>query len=126
MSFECRIDSAGKVAWVTSRGETSLGESIDAIRSASSEFHLTDDFGVLVDLREAAYPTSWDEAEEIAEAMARISTRRHHRIALVVSGYSRFALASLIATLSGLRGAAVRAFRDLEPARAWLRHTPGP
>lgn len=126
MSFEYRIDSTGKVAWVTSRGNTSLGESVEAIRIAASDLHLTEGFGVLVDLRKSVYPTSWDEAEAVAAAMARISPRRNHRIALVVSGYSRFALASLIATLSGLRGAAVRAFRDLEPARAWLRHAPGP
>ena len=124
MSFEYRIDSSGKVVWVTSRGNTSLVESVEAIRIAASQLRLAEGFGVLVDLRKSAYPTSWDDAEAVADAVARIS--RDNRIAIVVSGYSRFALASLIATLSGLRGAAVRAFRDLGPARAWLRHAPGP
>lgn len=122
MSFDYEFDSIGRIASVTPHGRSNLAESVGAIRGLASDIRLEDGIGVLVDLRGVEYSPSWDEADALAAAIARSGVLRRHRVALVASAPMEFALASMIASLSGLKGAVVHAFRSLESAKTWLRH----
>ena len=122
MSFDYEFDSIGRIASVTPRGRSNLAESVVAIRGLASDIRLEDGIGVLVDLRGVEYSPSWDEADALAAAIARSGVLRRHRVALLASGPMEFALASMIASLSGLKGAVVHAFRSFESAKTWLRH----
>lgn len=122
MSFDYEFDSIGRIASVTPRGGSNLAESLRAIRGLASDIRLEDGIGVLVDLRGVEYSPSWDEADALAAAIAQSGVLRQHRVALLATDPMEFALASMIASLSGLRGAVVHAFRSFESAKAWLRH----
>jgi len=122
MSFDYEFDSIGRIASVIPRGGSNLADSLRAIRGLASDIRLEDGIGVLVDLRGVAYSPSWDEADALAAAIAQSGVLRRHRVALLASDPMEFALASMIASLSGLKGAVVHAFRSYETAKTWLRH----
>jgi len=121
MSFDYEFDSIGRIATITPRDGSNLAESLRAVRGLASDIRLEEGIGVLMDLRGVEYSPSWDEADALAAAIARSGVLRHHRVALLASGPMEFALASMIASLSGLKGAVVHAFRSVETAKAWLR-----
>jgi len=122
MSFDYEIDSIRKIASVVPHGRSSLAESLRAIRNLASDIRLEDGIGVLVDLRGIEYSASLDDADALAATIARSGVLRGHRVALLASGEEEFTVASMIATLSGLKGAVTQAFRSFDVARAWLKH----
>ncbi|TMQ57533.1 MAG: hypothetical protein E6K76_10215 [Candidatus Eisenbacteria bacterium] len=122
MSLDYKIDRAGRIASVSAHAN--LDESLRAIRTLASDIRLEDGIGVLIDLRGFEHAPSWEEADALARTIATSGVLRQHRVALLASGRADFALANMIATLSGLKGATVHAFQSFDSATSWLKGVP--
>ena len=126
MAFEHSFDSASRVALITGDANAKFEDCVEAVQQASATNRLPEGYGVMVDLRKSRFAPPWDDAEPLAAAVARASAALQHRIAFVASGPTHVAFANLVASLSGLRGAVVKTFREPEEARHWLRREPRP
>jgi hypothetical protein len=75
---------------------------------------------VLVDFRRTAFLPEPGDALAIADALAPPTRFLRPRVALVAAEDEALRVLGMIATLSTLRGGAVRSFRSFDVALAWL------
>lgn len=121
MSISYSINSAEKLVYVTFPEEIDLASSLETMRILAADERLGEDFGILVDLRAAKPIPSVQEARLIASTASQSDLFFGHPTALVVSQVVQYGMGNMISIIAGLQGASVKAFYEVEEAKAWLQ-----
>jgi hypothetical protein len=121
MSISYSIDPAEKLVYIRFPNEIDLDASLDTMRALAADERLGEDFGILVDLRALRPIPSVSEARLIASIASQQTLFLKNPTALVVSQKVQYGMGNMISILSGLQGAIVQPFYNVEEARAWLR-----
>lgn len=121
MSISYSINPAEKLVYITFPDKIDLNSSLETMRTLAADERLGKDFGLLIDLRALRSIPSVQEARQIALTASRQGLFLRNPTALVVSKLVQYGMGNMISILSGLQGAIVRPFYDVEEAKEWLR-----
>ena len=121
MPYSYRIEEREKLVYLLGEGPADIGSSLELIRRLSADPRFGPDYSVLADCRKIEYVASKEETFTLASQIAQVGMLRDHPVAVVVESMLLFGVANMVCTLANLKGARLRAFRDLEAARRWLQ-----
>jgi hypothetical protein len=93
------------------------------MRQLAAGGRLGEDFGILVDGRVTKSILSVEEVRVIASAISNPALFLRHPTALVASQAVQYGLGNMISIITGMQGATVRPFYEVEEAKAWLRQS---
>ncbi len=104
---------------VVAEGPLDLTAAVEALFAVARSADFTEDASILVDLTAMDYEPGPAEAAEIARVLAGARSLLRGKVAVVAVGES-FELADMAASMASESGITIRAFRQVEAARAWL------
>lgn len=105
---------------VVGRAPVGLSETLESMNATISAVASTPRLPILVDIRDADYEPTEDEARNLGALLADPRLSGSRRVAFVAVPGVQFGLARMVSQLSGREGGAVAVFTDTEAALAWL------
>lgn len=122
MKTQHRIFPSQELIVLDASGRLDLIQSKEAIRKLVSNPDYSQEFEILMDLRQVLCDLTETEVYELGSFMAwpDPALPSHRKVAVLVSGEKPFNQAQFLALCARNRSLRVRAFQDLEDADAWL------
>ena len=124
MGFAWKVNEDDQIVEVESHGKVSLGDVLDCIVEVSADPRTSTLLGVLVDNRDMEFKLTVADALEIGSTVRRLRSLMNGRIAIVSPPGLIHQLTRISASLPMGGPIEMRAFLDLEAARAWILEDP--
>lgn len=118
--YEYCFDLSENTCLVFGRGAVNLSMTIQAMSMVTGDPRFRSDWWILADLSDIYFHPTYEELMSIKDHLLAINANRKNRIAVVVPDelYYVSLLISKIAQTSGLD---ICIFRNITPARTWLK-----
>ena len=121
MTVSYTVEPAEKLVYITFPRKTDLAEILEIMRQLASDDRLGEGFGILADAQTIDYFPSAKEVRLIAELASQLALASRYPTAMVVSQLVHYGLGNMLALITGMQGALVQPFYEVEAAKGWLR-----
>jgi hypothetical protein len=121
MAYEWSVDKEIDIVRISATGESSIEESVDALRRLARDPVVGPDTCILLDAREHEYAPSFKDGRRIVKLLRELDLR--NPIGLVVSNKLHFGVGRQLSILGSLINLQIEVFTDPESAQGWLRST---
>ena len=120
MPFRWTFSQTEELVHVVGDGSLDVSGAVEVLYAVTGSVEFCPDWRILVDFSEMVYEPNPADAVEIARALGVARPLLRGPLAVVLADAESFALAKIAAAMASQSGLTIRAFRDLEAARAWL------
>jgi len=120
MALEYSHDPKSGLITITSRGEVTVADRVKFLDLMLHAHELPETAPVLIDVSEVTNVPSTEEVEAIGRVAEQVQVRFGNRVAILNTKVGRATISRLVSLSVNEAESRVRAFVELEEARAWL------